>query len=224
MPDAKQQVRTLLNCGKCRRMVLLPTPLALVLGSLSLVLTLPRLTGTARASSVAVTGGSGATLPYVERKIQQAATTGSMRGPDFTLGSLASDAVDRQAALLTGGQYVQFTLTQPAGSLLVTAPPYNADPTGRVDATTATQQAVNDASAQGKTVWLPSGNGNSVTNNLVTGSQYRGGGIMIDYEDLGNATAPFVGTTTVSNDTIQQTAGIGDQGIQQVWHADVLGR
>ncbi|GCE22289.1 malectin domain-containing carbohydrate-binding protein [Dictyobacter kobayashii] len=59
------------------------------------------------------------------------------------------------------------------------------------------------------------GNGNSATNNIVTGAQYRGGGIMLDYEDFGNPTAPFSGTTTVSNNTINHTAGWGDQGIQQ---------
>src|SRR5258706_5037711 len=46
------------------------------------------------------------------------------------------------------------------------------------------------------------GNGNSVTNNLVSGSQYRGGGIMPDYQKFGNSTAAFAGTTTVSNNTI----------------------
>ncbi|HEX4207009.1 MAG TPA: malectin domain-containing carbohydrate-binding protein [Ktedonobacteraceae bacterium] len=59
------------------------------------------------------------------------------------------------------------------------------------------------------------GNGNSVTNDLVSGAEYRGGGIMLDYEDFGNNTAPFAGTTTVSNNTIQYTSGFGDQGIQQ---------
>ena len=59
------------------------------------------------------------------------------------------------------------------------------------------------------------GASNTVTNDLVQDSQYRGGGIMLDYEDFGNATAPFSGTTTVSNNTIQYTGGFGDQGIQQ---------
>lgn len=59
------------------------------------------------------------------------------------------------------------------------------------------------------------GNGNSATSDVVSGSQYRGGGIMLDYENFGNPTAPFSGTTTVSNNTIKQTAGFGDQGIQQ---------
>ncbi len=43
------------------------------------------------------------------------------------------------------------------------------------------------------------GNGNSVTNDVVTDSQYRGGGIMLDYENFGNSTVPFAGTTTVQD-------------------------
>ena len=62
---------------------------------------------------------------------------------------------------------------------------------------------------------LYGGASNSATNDLVQDSQYRGGGIMLDYEDFGNATAPFSGTTTISNDTIQYTGGYGDQGINQ---------
>jgi hypothetical protein len=57
------------------------------------------------------------------------------------------------------------------------------------------------------------GASNTVTNDLVQDSQYRGGGIMLDYEDFGNATAPFSGTNTVSGNTIQYTGGDGDQGI-----------
>ncbi len=57
------------------------------------------------------------------------------------------------------------------------------------------------------------GSGNTVTNNRVSGSEYRGGGIMFDYEDFGGSTAPFGGTTTVSNNTLYQAGGFGDQGI-----------
>src|SRR5262249_3207610 len=59
------------------------------------------------------------------------------------------------------------------------------------------------------------GASNTVTNNLVRSSQYRGGGINLDYQNFGGPTAPFSGTTTVSNNTIKQVAGWGDQGIQQ---------
>ncbi|HTK06852.1 MAG TPA: malectin domain-containing carbohydrate-binding protein [Ktedonobacteraceae bacterium] len=62
---------------------------------------------------------------------------------------------------------------------------------------------------------LYGGASNTVTNNIVTGAQYRGGGINLDSEDFGNPSAPFSGTTTISNNTIKYTAGIGDQGIQQ---------
>src|SRR5690242_20309438 len=41
-------------------------------------------------------GGTGATLPYVEMEAHNATTTGTILGPSYALGSLASDAVDRQ--------------------------------------------------------------------------------------------------------------------------------
>jgi hypothetical protein len=56
---------------------------------------------------------------------------------------------------------------------------------------------------------------NSATNDIVSGAEYRGGGIMLDYEDFGNTTVPFSGTTTISNDTIKGVEGYGDQGISQ---------
>ena len=62
-------------------------------------------------------GGTGATLPYVELEAHSATTNGTMLGPSYALGALASDAVDRQAVQLTQGQYVQFTLPQQANSM-----------------------------------------------------------------------------------------------------------
>jgi len=48
----------------------------------------------------------------------QATTNGSVIGPDYTQGTLASEAVGREAVQLTAaGQYVQFTLTQPANAI-----------------------------------------------------------------------------------------------------------
>jgi hypothetical protein len=503
--------------------------LLLVVSTMGVFATLPRSANaaslnnnTAHATNAAATGGAGATLPYVELEAHNATTNGTILGPDYRLGDVASDAVDRQAVQLTQGQYVQFTLpqqansinlrysipdsssggginaplsiyingvkqpdlqltsqyswvygppnfanncqvddwsnspggtpshqfdevhtllpqmaagttvklqvdsednapwyvidvadfqqvpaalTQPAGSISVTDSPYNADPTGKTDSTTAIQNAVNAGASQGKTVWIPQGTylvtshilvnnvtltgagpwysiltgapagggngnvygngtgvgvwgndkydgatssnvnlsnfaiegqitnridclpddgiggtlsnstisniwiehtkagmwfdgpadkltitgcridsliadginfhdaitnstvtqtivrgsgddglamwsatdsnlspnanqndsfdhdtvqspylangiaiyggvGNSATNDIVSDSQYRGGGIMLDYENFGNNTVPFSGTTNVSNDTIQYTAGYGDQGIQ----------
>ncbi len=62
-------------------------------------------------------GGTGATLPYVELEAHSATTNGTMLGPSYALGALASDAVDRQAVQLTQGQYVQVTLPQQANSM-----------------------------------------------------------------------------------------------------------
>jgi hypothetical protein len=48
----------------------------------------------------------------------QASTSGAVIGPDYTQGTLASEAVGREAVQLTApGQYVQFTLTRPANAL-----------------------------------------------------------------------------------------------------------
>jgi Pectate lyase superfamily protein len=45
-------------------------------------------------------------------------TNGSLIGPDYTQGTLASEAVGREAVQLTAtGQYVQFTLTRPANAI-----------------------------------------------------------------------------------------------------------
>ncbi len=500
--------------------------LILVVSTVGVFATLPRVASAAgmtpASNKISAIGGTGAAVPYVEMEAHAQPTTGSILGPDYTLGDVASDAVDRRAVLLTQGQSVSFKLTQsansinlrysipdasgggginapisiyinnvkqtsdlqltskyswlygtpgfgdcngtdwtntpggtsfqqfdevhkllpqmnvgdtvkiqvdsednapwyaidvadfqqvaaaatqPAGSISVTSAPYNADPTGVTDATSAIQSAVNDGSAQGKTVWIPQGtflvtshiivnnvtltgagewytvltgappgggngsntsngtgvgvygndaydgssssnvtlsnfaiegqitnrvdcledngiggtlnssnvsniwiehtkvgmwldgpfsglnissmridnttadginfhrnvtnssvtqsvmrgdgddglamwsatdnvpatgdsnntfdhdtidspflangialyggSGNTVTNNVVNDSQYRGGGIMLDYEDFGNATAPFAGTITVSNNTINYTGGFGDQGILQ---------
>jgi Pectate lyase superfamily protein len=47
----------------------------------------------------------------------QASSNGSVIGPDYTEGTLASEAVGREAVQLAAGQYVQFTLTQDANAL-----------------------------------------------------------------------------------------------------------
>ena len=49
-------------------------------------------------------------------------------------------------------------LTAPANSLDVTGAPYDADPNGVVDSTTALQNCINAASGAGETVWMPPGN------------------------------------------------------------------
>jgi F5/8 type C domain/Protein of unknown function (DUF1573)/Abnormal spindle-like microcephaly-assoc'd, ASPM-SPD-2-Hydin len=74
--------------------------------------------GMPAAANAAVTGGSGATLPYIEQQAETAATNGTIIGPSYTQGQLADEASDRKAVTLTGqGKYVEFTLTQPTNSV-----------------------------------------------------------------------------------------------------------
>jgi parallel beta-helix repeat protein len=58
----------------------------------------------------AATGGSGASLPYVEVQAENSATNGTVIGPNYTQGQLADEASGRKAVTLQGtGQYVTFT-------------------------------------------------------------------------------------------------------------------
>ena len=62
----------------------------------------------------------GATLPYVEYEAEKAATNGTVIGPDRTFTQLASEASGRKAIQLkTRGQYVEFTLMQPANAMTI---------------------------------------------------------------------------------------------------------
>ncbi|TDD62638.1 mycodextranase [Kribbella antibiotica] len=51
----------------------------------------------------------GATLPFTILEAENSATNGSKIGPSYAQGSLASEASNRQAVTLNGGQYVEFT-------------------------------------------------------------------------------------------------------------------
>jgi parallel beta-helix repeat protein len=58
----------------------------------------------------AATGGSGASLPYVEVQAESSATNGTVIGPSYAQGQLADEASYRKAVTLQGsGQYVSFT-------------------------------------------------------------------------------------------------------------------
>ncbi len=68
-------------------------------------------------SPFAVPSGVGASVPFTEYEAVNATNTGTVIGPDFTQGDLATEAVDRRAVQLTAqGQYVQFTLTSAANA------------------------------------------------------------------------------------------------------------
>ncbi|MEW2297354.1 discoidin domain-containing protein [Streptomyces sp. NPDC006743] len=62
---------------------------------------------------------AGATLPFTSVEAESAATTGTKIGPDYTQGTLASEASGRQAVRLTAGQRVEFTAPRAANALNV---------------------------------------------------------------------------------------------------------
>ena len=68
-------------------------------------------------SPFSVPSGTGASVPFTEYEAESAATTGTIIGPDFTQGDLATEASGRRAVQLTAqGQYVQFSLTNSANA------------------------------------------------------------------------------------------------------------
>jgi hypothetical protein len=70
----------------------------------------------------AVTGGSGASLPYVELQAENSATTstnGTVIGPTSVYNTLPDEASGRKAVTLTGSQYVQFTVPSTFNSIVV---------------------------------------------------------------------------------------------------------
>jgi hypothetical protein len=70
------------------------------------------------AAPAAAQSAPGASVPFTEYDAVNAATNGQILGPDYYFGTLASEATGRQTVLLSGqGEYVQFTLTQPANAV-----------------------------------------------------------------------------------------------------------
>ncbi|HEX4722769.1 MAG TPA: choice-of-anchor D domain-containing protein [Pseudonocardiaceae bacterium] len=64
----------------------------------------------ASAAAAGATGGSGATLPYVEVQAENSSTNGTVIGPSVTQGQLADEASFRKAVTLQGtGKFVTFT-------------------------------------------------------------------------------------------------------------------
>jgi hypothetical protein len=64
--------------------------------------------------------GIGATVPFTQYEAERATTTGTLVGPDYTQGTVPSEASGRQAVRLASpGQYVEFTLTNPANAVTV---------------------------------------------------------------------------------------------------------
>ena len=77
--------------------------------------------------------GRGAEVPFIEHEAEEAATNGTLIGPDSTYLSLPSEASGRQAVTLDAvGEYVEFTLTEPANAMTLRySIPDSAQGTGR---------------------------------------------------------------------------------------------
>ncbi|SEE05046.1 Pectate lyase superfamily protein [Streptomyces sp. 2231.1] len=69
------------------------------------------------AVAPAAHAASGATLPFTSVEAEAATTTGTKIGPDYTQGTLASEASGRQAVRLSSGQRVEFTLPRAADAV-----------------------------------------------------------------------------------------------------------
>ncbi|MFG1805084.1 choice-of-anchor D domain-containing protein [Streptomyces sp. NPDC049040] len=81
-----------------------------VVGSTALLTTGGVLALSAAPAYAAATGGSGASLPYVEVQAENSATNGSQIGPSWLAGQLADEASYRKAVTLSGsGKFVTFT-------------------------------------------------------------------------------------------------------------------
>jgi hypothetical protein len=93
------------------------TLLGLVAGSSAFAQSSPGTPPYWAQSPFSVPSGVGASVPFTEYEAENAATNGTIIGPDFTQGALATEASGREAVQLSAqGQYVQFTLTQPANA------------------------------------------------------------------------------------------------------------
>jgi len=97
---------------------------ALVVAAATALFALPAVIAPATASAAAgtppywaqspfsVPSGTGVSMPFTELEAENASTTGTIIGPSFTQGALATEASGREAVQLTAqGQYVQFTMT-----------------------------------------------------------------------------------------------------------------
>ncbi|WP_065968230.1 discoidin domain-containing protein [Streptomyces sparsogenes] len=93
--------------GPVRRMTTIGATVALAAGML---LVLPPASAHAAA---------GAALPFTSVEAESATTTGTRIGPDYTQGTLASEASGRRAVRLTSGQRVEFTAPRAANAVNV---------------------------------------------------------------------------------------------------------
>src|ERR1700678_3021347 len=108
-------------------------PILILLSILALIASFVTAASVARPAAAQSTPG--ADVPFTEYNSVNASTNGTILGPDYSFGSLPSEATGRQVDLLKGqGEYVTFTLTQPANAVdFHYSIPDSADGTGLTD-------------------------------------------------------------------------------------------
>ncbi|MFE3031220.1 discoidin domain-containing protein [Streptomyces canus] len=86
---------------------------------MSAAITVALTTGLLTATAPTAHAAAGATLPFTSVEAESATTTGTRIGPDYTQGTLASEASGRQAVRLGSGQRVEFTVPRAANAVNV---------------------------------------------------------------------------------------------------------
>ncbi|MFG2456668.1 discoidin domain-containing protein [Streptomyces sp. NPDC048523] len=86
---------------------------------MSVAITVALTTGLLTATAPTAHAAAGATLPFTSVEAESATTTGTRIGPDYTQGTLASEASGRQAVRLGSGQRVEFTVPRAANAVNV---------------------------------------------------------------------------------------------------------
>src|SRR6266487_2216109 len=74
---------------------------------------------TRAALDPSLAAGRGATVGFAEQEAENAATNGTVIGPDRSAYTLAAEASGRKAVRLAPGQYVEFTLPGAANAITV---------------------------------------------------------------------------------------------------------
>ncbi|MER6496446.1 MULTISPECIES: discoidin domain-containing protein [Streptomyces] len=86
---------------------------------MSAAITVALTTGLLTAIAPTAHAAAGATLAFTSVEAESATTTGTRIGPDYTQGTLASEASGRQAVRITAGQRVEFTVPRAANAVNV---------------------------------------------------------------------------------------------------------
>ncbi len=76
---------------------------------------------TVAGSPTSLTTGRGATVAFLEHEAENAVTNGTVLAESFKANTLAGEASGRRAVQIGAGQYVGFTLSAPANSIVVRA-------------------------------------------------------------------------------------------------------